>query len=132
MALSSVQKDYRLRNVITLRKKMTSKQVVFEIIKLKKFLKDNNLKQYGAITTVTFSIEMYNGLPLIDMEILVPLSKRVTTSGDYVFKPIFHMVNAVCISKDSEKETSKIHNFLCWNIYDKLNRNSQQKDFLLA
>ncbi|AEY66869.1 hypothetical protein [Clostridium sp. BNL1100] len=132
MALSAVEKDYRLRNVLTLRKKMTSQEVIFEIIKLKKFLKDNGLKKSGSITTVTFSIEMQNGVPLIDMEILVPLPKRITISSEYVFKPIFHMVNAVCISKESEKETSKIHNFLCWNIYDKLSRSSQQKDFLLA
>ncbi len=132
MALSAVQKDYRFRNVLTLRKKMTTQEVIFEIVKLKKFLKDNGLKKSGSITTVTFSIEMQNGVPLIDMEILVPLPKRVNISSEYVFKPIFHMVNAVCISKESEKETSKIHNFLCWNIYDKIIRSSQQKDFLLA
>ncbi len=132
MVLSAVEKDYRLRNVLTLRKKMTSQEIIFEIIKLMKFLKENGLEKAGTITTVTFSIEMQNGVPLIDMEILVPLSKRITISSEYVFKPIFHMVNAVCILQESEHETSKIHNFLCRNIYDKLNMNSQQKDFLLA
>ncbi len=132
MALSAVQKDYRLKNVLTLRKKMTSQEVILEILKLKKFLRDNGLKKTGSITTVSFSIEMQNGVPLIDMEILVPLPKRVTISNEYVFKPIFHVVNAVCISKEGEKETSRIHNLLCWNIYDKLMTNKHQKDFLLA
>ncbi len=132
MALSAVEKDYRLRNVLTLRKKMTSREVILEILKLKKFLKDNGLKKNGFITTVTFSIEMQDGVPLIDMEILVPLPKRVTITNEYIFKPIFHVVNAVCISKESDKETSRIHNLLCWNIYDKIMGSKQQKDFLLA
>ncbi len=132
MALSAVEKDYRLRNVLTLRKKMTSREVILEILKLKKFLKDNGLKKNGSITTVTFSIEMQDGVPLIDMEILVPLPKRVTITNEYVFKPIFHVVNAVCISKESDKETSRIHNLLCLNIYDKIMGSKQQKDFLLA
>ncbi|ACL76605.1 hypothetical protein [Ruminiclostridium cellulolyticum] len=129
--MAVVEKDYRLRNVLSLRKKMTSKDVALEIIKLRKFLKDNGIKKTGSITTVTFSIEMQNGVPFIDMEILVPLPNRVIVSGEYVFKPIFHMVNAVCISK-SEHETSRIRNLLCWNIYDKLIRNKQQQDFLPA
>jgi hypothetical protein len=120
MAVSVKERDVRLRNVLSLRKKMTSEDISMEMLKLSEFLKENKIKKAGSITTVTFSIEVFDGVPLMDMEILVPLYARINISGEYVFKPIFHMVNAVCVTKESDLETNRIHNLLCWHIYDRL------------
>jgi hypothetical protein len=131
MAVTEAGIDFKLRNVLSLRKKMTRKDYNCELGKLAQFLEDNGIKKAGSIITITFAVEVSDGEPLMDLEILVPVEKKVYATGDYIFKSIFHMVNAVCITKEENPDTNRIHNILCWRIYDRLIR-SKQQDFLLV
>lgn len=88
-------KEFKLENVLSLRKKMTQEEINSEIMKIGKFLQDNGVRKAGPIVTVTFAVDAENGQPLLDMEILVPLDKKIELPGQYVFKPVFHIVNAV-------------------------------------
>lgn len=40
-------------------------------------------------------MEQFNEEHLLDIEFLIPLDRAVELSGDYAFKPEFHLVNAI-------------------------------------
>lgn len=90
-------KELIFENVLSLRKKMTQMQIQEEMLKIQEFLKQHNLAKNGPVTTATYAIDQNGGNPILDMEILIPLDKEFEASGDYVFKKLFHLVNAVCI-----------------------------------
>ncbi|ACL75459.1 transcriptional regulator [Ruminiclostridium cellulolyticum] len=88
-------KEFIMENVLSLRKKMTQKELDNQLEKIGEFLQNNGATQAGPIVTVTFGIETKEREPLLDMEILVPMDKELELSGDYVFKPLFRITNAV-------------------------------------
>ena len=88
-------KEFRLENVLSLRKKMTQQQINEEMIKIGKLLQDNEAKKHGPIVTVTFAIENVNGNQVLDMEILVPIDKKLDLPREYTLKPVFKILNAV-------------------------------------
>lgn len=88
-------KEFRLQNVLSLRKKMTQQQINEEMIKIGKLLQDNEAKKQGPIVTVTFAIENVNGNQVLDMEILVPIDKKLDLPREYTLKSVFKILNAV-------------------------------------
>lgn len=88
-------KEFKLENVLSLRKKMTQEEINSEMIKIGKFLQDNGVTKSGPVVNTTFAIETQNGQSILDIEILVPLDKKVELTGEYTFKPVFRIVNAV-------------------------------------
>ena len=88
-------KEFRLENVLSLRKKMTQQQINEEMIKIGKLLQENEAKKQGPIVTVTFAIENVNGNQVLDMEILVPIDKKLDLPREYTLKPVFKILNAV-------------------------------------
>ena len=90
-----MNRELKLENVLSLRGKMTQSQVQQEMTALDKYLDDKEARKNGPIITATFSMEVCNEQPLIDMEILVPLASKIDVDKKYVFKEIFHLVNAV-------------------------------------
>ncbi len=74
---------------------MTQQQINEEMIKIGKLLQDNGAKKQGPIVTITFAIENVNGNHMLDMEILVPIDKKLDLTSEYTLKPAFHIVNAV-------------------------------------
>ena len=95
MAIVQAGKEFRMENVLSLRKKMNQEEINLEMMKIGKFLQDKEVKKAGMIVTVTFAIESQNEQPLLDMEILVPMDKKIELPSEYAFKPVFHIVNAV-------------------------------------
>ena len=88
-------KELKLENVLSLRKKMTQMEIQNEMINIGKHLEENGVKKNGPIVTATHSIEQINNEMLLDMEILVPMDKKLELSGKYKLKEIFHLTNAV-------------------------------------
>ncbi len=97
MPIIENNKELRLENVLSLRKKMRQADVQQEMMKIGEFFKKNNIKKNGPIVTATFNIEKINEEPILDMEILVPMDREVNLSGEYRFKKTFHLINAVSI-----------------------------------
>jgi effector-binding domain-containing protein len=95
MAIVEAGKEIKLENVLSLRKKMTQEEINSEMMRIGKFFQDNGLRKAGPVVTVTFAIDIENGKNLLDMEILIPMDKKVELPTEYVFKPVFHIVNAV-------------------------------------
>ncbi len=89
------EKSYKAENVLSLRRKITQSQANEEMNKIAKYLGENNLKQTGPIITATFAIDSGFSEPLMDMEILVPIDKKISTSTEYKFKDIFHIKHAI-------------------------------------
>ncbi|MBM7615048.1 DUF5085 family protein [Alkaliphilus hydrothermalis] len=88
-------KELKLENVLSLRKKMTEMDVHQEMVKIGKFIEDNGIVKTGPVITATFTVEQANGQQLLDMEILVPINKKIGNIGGYKTKDIFHLVNAI-------------------------------------
>jgi effector-binding domain-containing protein len=88
-------KSISLVNLLSLRKKMIQEDVNIELDKIKKFFDDNGIKKQGSLVTATFSIELVNGQPLLDMEFLVPMDKKVNLPNEYKLKERFYLVNAI-------------------------------------
>ena len=97
MSIIENNKELKLENVLSLRKKMGQADVPQEMMKIGGFLKRNDIKKNGPIVTATFNIEKTNEEPILDMEILVPMDRQVELSGEYKLKKVFHLVNAVLI-----------------------------------
>ncbi|MHB8062262.1 MAG: AraC family transcriptional regulator [Ruminiclostridium sp.] len=105
MAIAEAEKEFRLENVLSLKKIWHKKKINSEMIKIGKFLQYNELKKAGSIITATFAIETQNGQPLLDMEILVPIDKKIELPREYVFKPVFHIVNAIYARHEGNPKT---------------------------
>lgn len=88
-------KELRMENVLSVRKEMSQIQVNEELMKIRKFFEANGIKKNGSIVTTTFAIENSNGQPIMDMEILVPMDKKIDLTGEYRLKEVFHLKNAV-------------------------------------
>ncbi len=88
-------RELRIEKVLSLRKKVLQNELNNEMAKIGRFLSDNSLRKVGPIVTATFAVEALNGQAILDMEILVPIDKTIESSGEYHFKKLFHLVNAI-------------------------------------
>jgi len=88
-------KELKLNNILSLRKRMKQEEVEKEMHKITRYMQENGLKKAGPLITTTFSIENANGEQILDMEILVPVSKGIKLLGEYQFKEEFRLLNAV-------------------------------------
>ncbi|RJE89061.1 AraC family transcriptional regulator [Paenibacillus sp. 1011MAR3C5] len=98
-------REFKIENVLSLRKKMTQQEIQQEMMNIGKLLEQNGLKKNGPIVTATFTIEQSNEQQLLDMEILVPLDKPAKLHGIYKFKDVFHLVNAVYARHEGNPNT---------------------------
>lgn len=87
-------KELIMRNVLSVRRKMTQNNMQEEMSKIGQFFENNGIKKTGPIVTTTFGIEKDG---TIDMEILVPMSKIIDVPSEYRFKQIFKLENAVYV-----------------------------------
>lgn len=105
LALIETGKEIKLKNVLSLRKKMSQADINSEMIKIGKFLQDNGAKKAGPVVTATFAIDTLNGQSILDMEILIPLDKEIAVAGEYTLKPVLHIVNALYARHEGNPST---------------------------
>ncbi|OMF13959.1 AraC family transcriptional regulator [Paenibacillus amylolyticus] len=115
-----IEKEFKIENVLSLRKKMTQADIQQEMMNIGKFLEQNDLKKNGPLVTVTFAIEQSNEQPLLDTEILVPLDQPTKLYGEYNFKNVFHLMNAVYARHEGNPNTLQ-------DTYNELNQYINQK-----
>lgn len=85
-----------MENVLSFRGKVTQQQIQEEMIKIGEMMQKLGVKQGGPITTATYSVEEDEFGQVMDIEILVPLDRKVELPLEYTFKPIIKLVNALC------------------------------------
>lgn len=88
-------KEIRLENVLFLRKRIPQNKLNEEIQNIGLYLNNNSLKRAGPVVTATFSSEIEDEQQVFDMEILIPVNRMFESTGEYGFKKVFHLVNAV-------------------------------------
>lgn len=86
-----------MKNVLSYRAKMNPQDLSVAMNKMGHIAKENGATKAGNAATATYSVEVIKGQQVMDIEILVPLDKEISTQGDYVFKPVFKIINALSI-----------------------------------
>jgi effector-binding domain-containing protein len=114
------KQEFRLQNVISLRKKMTQQEMALEMKKLSEYVKEKGADKNGPVITATFGVEQKGFDQLLDMEILVPLNKDIASEKEYKLKKDFYLTNALKITHVGNPMTLQ-------NTYNDLNRYIQEK-----
>jgi effector-binding domain-containing protein len=87
--------SYEMNNVISYRNKMTAVKLQQVMTEVKEFLDKNDLCKDGYLTTTTFSVEIKDNVPLMDIEILCPVNREISVPVGFTFKPKFRLLNAL-------------------------------------
>jgi hypothetical protein len=107
-----VNEELRLKNVLSLRKKMTASEVQSESRRLKDYLAKGGYKKDGTSVSVTYNIEQQNGEEVFDTEILLPIAQMFIPPEGCVCKPEFKLVNAVSIEHEDKARIQENENRL--------------------
>ncbi len=84
-----------LTNVLTYRNKMTQQESAFLTNNINTVLAESGAVQVGSTVTVTHSIEMVEGAPIIDLEIFIPINKAIIPPQNFSFTKEFKIENAL-------------------------------------
>ncbi len=87
--------EYKMENVLSIRKKMTQQEIQQTLADMGNVIKSLGANKNGSLVTTTYGVEQTAAGPILDMEILIPLDKEVTVQDPYIFKPLFHLKHAV-------------------------------------
>ena len=87
--------EYKMENVLSIRKKMTQQEIQQTLSDMGNVIKTLSANKNGSLVTTTFGVEQTPTGSILDMEILVPLDKEVTVQAPYIFKPLFHLKYAI-------------------------------------
>lgn len=86
-----------LTNVLTYRNKMTQQESAFLTNNINTALAESGAVQTGPTVTVTHSIEMLEGTPVIDLELFIPINKAIIPPQNFSFIEEFIIENALKI-----------------------------------
>lgn len=86
-----------MENVLSLRTRATQQQLAQASKVLEEMLKNNGIKRNGPSVSATYAVDTTGAEPILDIEILIPLDKKISVAAPYVIKPVFRLKNAVKI-----------------------------------
>lgn len=93
-----------MENVLSFRSKVTQVQMQQEMVKIGQVMQEMGLNKNGPITTATYGVGQSGNNQIMDIEILVPLDRKVELPSKYTFKPIIKIVNALSIRHEGHPE----------------------------
>ncbi|MCG8572752.1 MAG: AraC family transcriptional regulator [Spirochaetes bacterium] len=79
-------KNLELNNLISIRKRMSQSEINSEILNIGNYLKEKGANKNGPLVTATYKAELVNNEPFLDMEILLPVDKKIEVASGYQFK----------------------------------------------
>lgn len=88
---------FEINNVLSYREKMLEHKINQRAIMMKNFIKNEGSKCMGSPITATFGINVDNGNRIIDVEILIPVDRKIDHGEEYVLKEQFKLENALMI-----------------------------------
>lgn len=102
-----LQQTYEINNLVSLSNKYVVSEfqsAIFNIV--------NNYKEYApnngeCIITTTKSIEEINGEQVMDVEILLPVSYRISVEAPYIFKKNIKITNALYTKVEEPTKTQE-------------------------
>ena len=83
-----------LNNLLSFRKQLTQAEVQKEIADIESFIKENGLTIVGPKISTTYSVTQAM-TPTIDIEILIPVDKKITETDRYKLKKEFKLTNCL-------------------------------------
>ncbi|PWJ09666.1 AraC family transcriptional regulator [Ruminococcus flavefaciens] len=86
-----------MTNVLSFRGKVTQQQLNEISKEIETLIKSNNAHKKGGSVSATYAVDTTGTIPLIDMELLIPLDKDFPVNEPYRFKPVFKLKNAIKI-----------------------------------
>jgi len=86
-----------MENVVSFRAKMNKNDLAFRAKEIDRLLENNDAHKNGPSVTATFSVEQSAYGPLMDIELLVPIDKKIDVPDGYKFKERFYLTNALKI-----------------------------------
>ena len=96
-----------MTNVLSFRGKVTQQQLNEISNEMETLIKLNNAQRDGANVSATFAVDTSGLIPLIDVELLIPLDKSFPVSEPYRFKQVFRLKNAIKIQHKGSLNTSQ-------------------------
>ena len=86
-----------MNNVVSFRGKVTQQKMEEVMRNFENLIQENKACKTGPTVTVTYAVENEFGQSVMDIEVLIPLDKKIATYSDFKFKPLFRLNNAVKI-----------------------------------
>lgn len=83
-----------LNNLLSFRKQLTQAEVQKEIADIESFIKENGLTIVGPKISTTYSVTQAM-TPTMDIEILIPVDKKITETDRYKLKKEFKLTNCL-------------------------------------
>ncbi len=94
MEIKTLQ-EFKIKNVITQRGKFTAKEFEKAALDITTEYKNYLANSGNTIITTTISIEMQNNEQIMDVEIIVPVTKEIKPKHPYQFKKEIKITNAL-------------------------------------
>ena len=87
-----------MKNVLSCRGAFNQAEVETVMKSMEAIIAENGAAKTGPTVSATFAVSQSDGMPVFDMEILIPVDKElVFTSETITFKPLFRLTNALVI-----------------------------------
>ncbi|WP_124098844.1 DUF5085 family protein [Ruminococcus sp. Marseille-P6503] len=86
-----------MKNVVSFRGKVTQQKMEEVMRSFENLIQENNACRTGPTVTATYAVEDEFGHSVMDIEVLIPVDKKITTNSEFKFKPLFRLNNAVKI-----------------------------------
>lgn len=82
-------------NLVSIRANLRQNDLIQIFQEINRVIKESTTEKNGPVITATYSSQMEDEEMVMDMEILCPVKNKIELPDGYVFKPLFHLVNAV-------------------------------------
>lgn len=116
-----LKQTFDMNNCISHSGRFTTSEFQQAVSNLLKNYKNYALNNGDYLITTTKSIEIINNEQILDVEILLPVSYRISVLEPYIFKEKIHITNALySIVKDFAKLTDAINEVNQYIIENKL------------
>lgn len=86
-----------MKNVLAFHGKLSQSEIMDILGDMEVHIKELGIEKNGNPVTVTYQVFQEGKQLLMDVEIMIPVSKQIVPPQGYSFKPIFKLVNAVKI-----------------------------------
>lgn len=97
-----------LQNLISIRATMQQQDMLQVVQEMSKIISESVTEKNGPFISGVYSSYMENDELLMDVEILWPVKQKIELADGYVFKPVFHLVNAVKLEYQGNPKDSQL------------------------
>lgn len=94
-----------MENVFSFRGKVTQQQMAGISKEIEQLMQANGAQKNGSAVSATFAVDTSSAVPLMDIELLIPMTKVFPVNEPYRFKPVFRLKNAVKIRHEGSPAT---------------------------